>query len=115
MKYENAKRFLLDFQFIIGEYYEGGTIDELVIAPKGGWEFKTFIELLMKTENPEVAIRPFIGDDLTVEVIVDKILTNNQTMQNLSKDLTDLSLRQRLKWRKFENTRLCIFQKIDLP
>ncbi|MCB0633832.1 MAG: hypothetical protein KDD15_29075 [Lewinella sp.] len=72
MDYENAKRFKEDFEYLVGDEYKGAIIEELIVVPAHGTDFNEFVKIFLRTEDPHVAIIPFLNRELTVEVLLDK-------------------------------------------
>lgn len=74
MRYEQACQIVNNNLHLLGQAYLGQTIDELIIAPANQQHFQEFELVYVRNLDAQLAIRPFINEDVEVYVIVGRNL-----------------------------------------
>jgi hypothetical protein len=72
MKFIDAVELAKKNEHLVGKMYSGMVISEIIIYPTNQHSFKRFNEIYYSELNAQIAITPFISEDVRVGIVNNK-------------------------------------------
>lgn len=92
MDFKEALELANNQENLIGKKYNGATLDEIIIYPTNPQSFQSFERKYIKSMNAQIAIAPYVNEDVRVGCVFDKskIFSNGVFIYTDIDNLSDL-------------------------